>query len=108
VTIADNVNTAAGTASLVISSTFPAVTGLNTAAPGVTYSGGGFLAGIWYAGGDVPAIDTGTVGGQGFHGANINDIALTGLALHPADNAIFRTSGNIPTPVELLEFSIDE
>ncbi len=89
----------------------PAVTGTNTATftPALTYSGSTFLAGIWQftIGTDTPAVATGTVGGQGFHGMSINDIVATGFTTLPTLNAAMSISGNVLTPVELLNFEVE-
>ncbi len=85
------------------------------------YMNGTFLAGIFQF---MPAstglaVDTGTnmgaaTVGQGFHAININD-GTTGTALTNVTtggggglNAIFRVSGNVSTPVELMAFEIEE
>ncbi len=81
------------------------------------YMNGAFLAGIWQ--GTPPtstalALDTGSTGGQGFHAISINDgTTATGLATVTTGagggvNAIFRVSGNVATPVELMRFEIEE
>jgi hypothetical protein len=78
------------------------------------YMNGAFLAGIFQF---MPAstglgVDTGTVSGQGFHAININD-GTAGAALATVTsgsmglNAIFRVTGNVSTPVELINFTIE-
>ncbi|MDA8018257.1 MAG: hypothetical protein MPN21_12495 [Thermoanaerobaculia bacterium] len=95
------------------------VTGLNTLSvmsptTANVYMNGTFLAGIWQFDPTMTglAVDTGTVGGQGFHAISLNDGAMgsmlttvttAGMGL----NAIFRVSGNVATPVELMEFTIE-
>ncbi len=102
-------------ASVVTSASIPTVPGLNTVTVAVPYSNGTFLAGVWFISGDTLQGSTGTVGGQGFHGISINDIAATGL--QPATsggmgvNAIFRVSGDVlqaTVPVELMDFTIED
>ncbi len=88
------------------------------AAPGVNnvimvspigYTGSTFLAGIWNftAGSDTPAVATGTIGGQGYHGMSINDISGTGFATIGALNGAISIKGNVVTPVELLNFDVE-
>jgi hypothetical protein len=106
-----------GTAANVVTSvSIPSNPGLNvfTPATAVNYSNGPFLAGIWQIAGDTLQPSLGSVGGQGFHGVGINDIAGTGYnptitsGSNPV-NAIFRVTGDIVSsnvPVELIDFSI--
>lgn len=112
VSIADQLNTGAGTAMNIISNTYPAVTGFNTAtlSPAVNYVGSSFLAGVWYFGADVPGLGTATVNGQGIHGVHINDNPSTLNSYTPSTtfNAIFGATGNLLTPVELMSFSISD
>ncbi|MEM6456595.1 MAG: hypothetical protein AAF772_16005 [Acidobacteriota bacterium] len=109
-------------AAQVTSMAFPGImTGLNTLSVGGgttanTYMNGAFLAGIWQF--DVTmtglAYDTGSNAGQGFHAITLNDGMTNGTMLTDfapggmGANAIFRVTGNVVTPVELLSFSIDE
>ncbi|MBL4659315.1 MAG: hypothetical protein JKY19_03090 [Alcanivoracaceae bacterium] len=96
------------------------MTGLNTLSvmsptSANAYMNGAFLAGIFQF---MPAstglaVDSGTLGGQGFHAININD-GTTGTMLTNVTtggggglNAIFRVSGNVATPVELINFTIE-
>ncbi len=97
------------TANQITSILTPATTGLNTAVFGspVSYVGTSFLGGVWQGGGDVPAVATGTAGGQGFHGIEINDIVGTGFATIGSLNAAFQVCGDILTPVELLNFELE-
>ena len=96
-------------------------TGLNTlnvASPGTvnTYQNGTFFAGIWQFDPTMTGlgVDTGTTGGQGFHGVSFNDGAMgTGITTITTGgggglNAVFRVSGNVATPVELMSFEIEE
>ncbi len=79
------------------------------------YMNGTFLAGIWQFDPTMTGlgVDTGTTGGQGFHGISLNDAAVGtmlttittgGMGL----NAVFRVSGDVVTPVELMSFSLEE
>ncbi len=81
---------------------------LGTAIP---YVGSSFLAGVWQngtgTGADRLAVATGTVGGQGYHGMSINDVAGTAYVSLSTLNATFRPSGDVLTPVELLNFDIE-
>ena len=93
------------------------MTGLNTLSvmsptTANAYMNTTFLAGIFQF---MPAstgldLDSGTTGGQGFHAISIADGTTgTGLVTIMSRNAIFRiTSPNALTPVELLEFTVDE
>ncbi len=97
------------------------MTGLNTLSvmsptTANAYMNGSFLAGIWQfdASSTGLAVDTGSVGGQGFHAISLND-GKTGTMLATVTtgggmglNAIFRVSGNVATPVELMSFSIED
>lgn len=99
------------TANAITSINIAAAAGANTftfTTP-INYVGSSFLAGMWRSGttGDVPGIATGTVGGQGFHAVVINDVAATGFATVPNMNAAMGVSGNVSTPVELRNFSIE-
>ncbi len=90
----------------------PGVTGDNTLtfATALNYVGGEFLGGIWnFTGGnDTVNVATGTVGGQGFHGISINDSDPgTDLVEFTMTNGAFGVSGDVTTPVELMNFEID-
>lgn len=92
------------------------MTGLNTL--GVmspttanAYMNGAFLAGIWQFDPTMTGlgVDTGTTAGQGHKGISLNDGAagsmlttLTGI------NAVFRVSGDLLTPIELVDFEIED
>ncbi|MEM7349699.1 MAG: hypothetical protein AAF657_02760 [Acidobacteriota bacterium] len=84
------------------------VTGLNTKTVAISYSGSTFIAGIWNFNGDSPAVATGSVGGQGFHGVSLDDgaggMSIMDLA---GTNAAMSVIGNVLTPVELMSFEID-
>lgn len=103
----------AGTAASVITSVnVPVAVGFNTLAFSHSYTGPSFLAGVWNnaapPGGDHLGLDSaGTMSGQGFHGMLINDIVGTGFQTLPGVNAIFRATGNLVVPVELMSFSVD-
>lgn len=100
-------------ASVLTSANVPAVAGFNNhvfATP-VNYVGNSFLAGVWLnaapPGADAVGLGGGTTGGQGFHGMNINDITGTGFNTVPSVNYLVRPTGNILTPVELINFEIE-
>ncbi len=96
------------------------MTGLNTLSvmsptTANAYMNGTFLAGIWQFSPAMTglAIDTGSTGGQGFHGISLNDGAVgTGLTTVTTGgmgvNAVFRVSGDVATPVELMSFEIED
>lgn len=102
------------TAAQITSMSIPAATGLNTHTISTTanaYSGGTFLGGIWQftgAPGDTPAVATGTILGQGFHGISINDGGVGSMFVtFSALNAAFSATGNLATPVELMNFKVE-
>ncbi len=109
----DQLNTGAGTANFVDSVVKTGlVTGLNTVTlPGGgtinTYVGRTFLMGVWQFDTDVPAVATGTLFGQGYHGMSINDILGTGYTSLGTLNAAFSIFSDVLTPVELLNFEVD-
>ena len=96
------------------------MTGLNTLTIGGmgtanVYMNGTFLAGIWQFDPTMTglAIDTGSTGGQGFHGISLNDGAMGSMLTTVTTggmgvNAIFRVQGNVVTPVELMDFTLEE
>lgn len=96
------------------------MTGLNTLAVMSptsmnAYANGTFLAGIWQFDPTMTglALDSGSTGGQGFHAISINDGAVgtmltTVTSAAMGVNAIFRVSGDVATPVELMDFSIEK
>ncbi len=94
-------------ANQVISTNLTATTGNNTVSFNAAYVGSTFLAGVWQFNTDVPAVATGTVGGQGFHGISINDIVGTAFTTIGSLNAAFTATGDILTPVELLNFDVE-
>lgn len=79
----------------------------------INYTGDNFLAGVWLDGGgaDQVGFGGGTNAAQGFHGAVIDDNFPTGtgisFALVPSVNYLVRASGNVVTPVELINFEIE-
>lgn len=98
----------AGTAAnLIISTNVSAMTGNNVATIAAPYVGSTFLAGAWQFNTDVPAVATGTTGGQGFHGISINDIVGTAFTTLGSLNAAFTATGDVLTPVELLNFDVE-
>ncbi|MEM8962310.1 MAG: hypothetical protein AAGD38_12575, partial [Acidobacteriota bacterium] len=74
------------------------------------YMNGTFLAGIWQFNSNTAlAADSGTTGSQGFHGISLNDGAMGSmLTTIMSRNMIFRVSGNVSTPVELMDFTIEQ
>lgn len=91
------------------------MTGVNTRTLGgnatlTMYENGAFLAGIWQFNVTMTGlgVDTGTNGGQGFHGISLND-GMVGTMLTDlmSLNAVFRVGGNVATPVELMNFEVD-
>ena len=91
------------------------MTGLNTlpvmsATTMNSYMNGTFLAGIWQFDPTMTGlgVGTGTTGGQGFHAISINDGAAgTMLVTLMSLNAVFRVTGDVATPVELMNFEIE-
>ncbi len=79
----------------------------NTAAVGPVTGSGSFLAGVWYTGGDTPALGTGTVGGQGHHGMVINDIVGTGFTQLTTLNGLVGAT-TLKIPVELMDFKVTD
>jgi hypothetical protein len=107
----DQLNTGAGSANLIDSfSQTGLVVGLNVVplVTAINYVGNSFLAGVWNFNTDTPGLATGTTGGQGIHGANINDIVGTAYTPSTTFNTIFRASGNVLTPVELMSFTVSD
>jgi len=113
VTIMDQVN--GTTANLLISTQ---ATGLNSGTfnnfvftTPINYAGNTFLAGVWLnaapPGADALGLGSGTVGGQGHHGVVINDVTPTAFTTVPSVNYLIRPTGNIITPVELINFEIE-
>ncbi len=90
-----------------------AATGFNQKTVGVPYVGGTVLAGVWQIGdvtaitGDIPAVATGTVGWQGYHAMEIDDISGIDFKTLGNLNAVFRIQGDVLTPVELLNFDVE-
>ncbi|MEM8932732.1 MAG: hypothetical protein AAGE94_16225 [Acidobacteriota bacterium] len=79
------------------------------------YANGTFLAGIWQFDPTMTGLanDTGTTGGQGHHGISLNDGAVGTMLTTVTTggmgvNAVFRVSGNVATPVELMDFTIEK
>ncbi len=81
-----------------------------------TYMNGSFLAGIFQFNTMFTrvGVDTNSAGGQGFHLFTLNDPATafpnsgTGLMAAGNRNLVFRVTGNVVTPVELMDFSITD
>ncbi|MEM7052885.1 MAG: hypothetical protein AAF604_24700 [Acidobacteriota bacterium] len=97
----------------------PVAVGLNTHTvdPMVTpnvYQNGSFLAGIWQFNTAFTRIASDNVdAGLGFHAVTINEPQTaapnTGMGLTSLGprNAVFRVTGNIVTPIELMNFDIE-
>jgi hypothetical protein len=102
------------TANQITSMSVPMVTGQNTVTltPALNYVGNEFLGGIWNlpnaGAGDTANLAAGTVGSQGFHAVQIND-GNPGMSFATIANmnGAFGVMGNLTTPVELMNFSID-
>jgi hypothetical protein len=98
------------TANQITSMSTPMIAGQNTItlATELNYTGNEFLGGIWNFGGDSANLAAGTVGGQGFHAVQIND-GNPGMSFATIANmnGAFGVGGNLTTPVELMNFSID-
>ena len=101
-------------ATLVTSVSVPVAVGLNTITGLAIATNGPFLGAIWQnaggTSGDVIAMATGTTNGQGYHGVNFNDIALTDFSDVASRNAVFRVQGQLvadTVPVELMNFSVE-
>ena len=81
-----------------------------------TYMNGSFLAGIFQFNTMFTrvGVDTNSNAGQGFHLFTLNDPATalpntgTGLMSAGNRNLVFRPTGNVVTPVELMDFSITQ
>ena len=93
----------------------PVMIGLNTITIGTgatmnNYANGSFIAGIWQFDPTMTGlgVDTGTTGGQGFHAVSMNDGSVGTMITDLASlNAVFRVQGNVATPVELMDFTIE-
>jgi hypothetical protein len=74
--------------------------------------GADFMAGQYvgsFDGPDSAGLRAASVNGQGFHAHQmnfINSTLATGVVALPGQNSMFRATGNILTPVELLDFKI--
>jgi hypothetical protein len=88
-----------------------------TLSPAVNYAGPSFLVGLYNSNsltsppwnGPFPVFDANTNAGQGFHGMGINWNTTTGTGFVPMTtlNAIMRPRGNVLTPVELMNFTVE-
>ncbi len=91
----------------------------NVIAAGTTLTGTnvGFMAGVWNPGAgngsgtdlcatDCVGFDTGTVGGQGFHGMAVEDLGGGNFTPSTNVNGMIRAAGNL-IPVELMNFSVE-
>ncbi len=103
----------AGTTANKITSFFTSMTvatNLKSFATPIAYVGSSFLAGVWQNGtgtdDDRLAVATGTVAGQGWHGMSISSGGGAFVSLGTLNGA-FRVSGDVLTPVELLNFEVE-
>ena len=82
----------------------------------VNYTGSSFLVAFYNGNsattlplnGPAPLFDAITTGGQGYHGMGINWGPVgTGFVPMTTLNAIMRPGGNVLTPVELMNFTVE-
>jgi hypothetical protein len=84
----------------------------NTVAVGPFAVGADFMAGQYvggFAGTDQVGLRSASVNGQGFHGHQMNFVGTntaTGVVPLPGQNVMFRATGNILVPVELMDFQV--
>lgn len=108
-------NTGAGTAPFI---TFATVGGVVSSVFNVAFFnvpvGPDFMAGLYVgtfgSGPDAMGMRNATYAGQGFHGMQINFIGGTfgtGFQSLASTNAMFRASGDLLVPVELMDFTIE-
>jgi hypothetical protein len=75
--------------------------------------GADFMAGMYvgaFGGTDQIGLRNASVNGQGFHGVQMNFVGTntaTGVVPLPGQNAMFRASGNLLVPVELMDFKLE-
>lgn len=94
----------------------PVIVGWTLTTP-VNYVGPSFLVGFYNGNsattlplnGPAPLFDAISAGGQGYHGMGINwgPGTGTGFVPIPSLNAIMRPAGNVLTPVELMNFTVE-
>jgi hypothetical protein len=83
----------------------------NTVALPPVAVGGDFMAGQYVGSFDGPdeiGVRSASVDGQGFHAHQmnfINSYLATGVVALPGQNAMFRATGNLLTPLELIDFN---
>ncbi len=110
ITFADQLNTVAGTAMKIDSGTYAMSAGWNTVTlvTPSSYVGSSFLGGVWFSFSSSVGLGTGTTGGQGHHGMHIGTGTTTMPGYTPSTtfNALFRPSGDLLTPVELMSFTV--
>ena len=73
--------------------------------------GADFMAGQYvgsFDGPDQAGLRAASVAGQGFHAHQMNFVGTiaTGVVPLPGQNSMFRATGNILMPVELMDFQI--
>ena len=81
--------------------------GANAITVALNYVGSSFIAGVWNFNSDNVAVATGTAGGQGFHAVSLDDINGMSFMTIPSHNVTVSVAGNVATPVELQNFTID-
>lgn len=115
-TVYDNPTTGGAAPMLTWTSLTPLVGSWNTVTLSVNYTGPAFLAGLYNwvtatttANGETCGLDSGAVGGQGYHAMAINwgSPSGSGFTTLGSYNALLRASGNILVPVELMEFEVE-
>ena len=85
----------------------------NTVNIGPFAVGADFMAGMYvgaFGGTDQIGLRNASVNGQGFHAVQMNFIGTntaTGVVPLPGQNAMFRASGNLLVPVELMDFKLE-
>lgn len=84
----------------------------NTVNVGPFAVGADFMAGQYvggFAGTDQVGLRSASVNGQGFHAHQMNFVGTntaTGVTPLPGQNVMFRATGNILVPVELMDFQV--
>lgn len=85
----------------------------NTVNVGPFAVGADFMAGQYvggFAGTDQVGLRSASVNGQGFHAHQMNFVGtntMTGVVPLPGQNVMFRATGNLLVPVELMDFQVN-
>jgi len=102
------------TATQILSIAISGVVGntFNTANVAPVGVGPAFMVGQYvgaFGGTDQAALRAASYAGQGFHAMqmNFNSASITGVVALPGQNCMFRTTGDVLTPVELMNFRIE-